>query len=324
MNQLKNKRHMKLTVSSSPHLVTGRSTTWTMGMVALALLPALAASVYFFGPRALTLTAVCIISCVAMEYFFNLVLKREQTAEDLSALVTGMLIAFNVPANFPFTLAIVGCVVAIIVVKQLFGGIGQNLVNPAIAARVVLLVSFPVQMTSWPVPSPMFGSSGVTDAMTGPTPLNLWKQGGDVPPALDLFLGNAGGSLAEVSALALLLGFGFLLVKRVVSPVIPLAFMGTVVLFALLAGEDPLFHLLAGGVVLGACFMATDYVTSPTLPLGQLIFAVGCGLITMAIRLYGNFPEGVSFAILFMNILTPQIERISTRMMVRTYERRGQ
>ena len=324
MNQLRNKRHLKLIVSASPHMVTDRSTSWTMGMVALSLLPALGASTYFFGLRALTLTAVCVIASVAIEYLFNLVLKREQTVGDLSAVVTGMLIAFNVPANFPFGLAIIGCIVAILVVKQLFGGIGQNLVNPAIAARIVLLVSFPVQMTTWPVPSPMGSDGAAVDALTGPTPLNLWKQGLELPSTADLFLGNIGGSLAEVSALALLLGFGFLVVKRVVSPIIPLGFMGTVVVFALLAGEDPLFHLLAGGVVLGACFMATDYVTSPTLPLGQLIFAVGCGILTMAIRLYGNFPEGVSFAILFMNVLTPQIEQLSTRMVLRTYERRGQ
>jgi electron transport complex protein RnfD len=322
MNQLKNTRHLKLIVSSSPHMVTDRSTRWTMGMVALSLLPALGASAYFFGLRALTLTAVCVVACVTLEYLFNLVLRREQTVGDLSAVVTGMLVAFNVPSNLPFSMALIGCVVAILVAKQLFGGIGQNLVNPALAARIVLLVSFPVQMTTWPVPTPP--GSGETDALTGPTPLNLWKQGLDVPSNLDLFLGNIGGSLAEVSALALLAGFVFLLAVRVVSPIIPLGFMGTVVLVALMAGEDPLFHLLAGGVVLGACFMATDYVTSPTLPLGQLIFAVGCGLITMAIRLFGNFPEGVSFAILFMNVLSPQIEQLSTRMMVRVYKRRGQ
>lgn len=323
MNQLKNTRHLKLIVSSSPHMVTDRSTSWTMGMVALSLLPALGASAYFFGLRALTLTAVCVAACVALEYLFNLVLRREQTVGDLSAVVTGMLVAFNVPANLPFSMALIGCVVAIVVAKQLFGGIGQNLVNPALAARIVLLVSFPVQMTTWPVPTPP-GSGSAADALTGPTPLNLWKQGLDVPSNMDLFLGNIGGSLAEVSAIALLAGFVFLLVLRVVSPIIPIGFMGTVVLVALLAGEDPLFHLLAGGVVLGACFMATDYVTSPTLPLGQLIFAVGCGLITMAIRLFGNFPEGVSFAILFMNVLSPQIEQLSTRMMIRVYKRRGQ
>lgn len=323
MNQLKNTRHLKLIVSSSPHMVTNRSTSWTMGMVALSLLPALGASAYFFGLRALTLTAVCVAACVALEYLFNLVLRREQTVGDLSAVVTGMLVAFNVPANLPVSMALIGCVVAIVVAKQLFGGIGQNLVNPALAARIVLLVSFPVQMTTWPVPTPL-GSGEGADALTGPTPLNLWKQGLDVPSNMDLFLGNIGGSLAEVSAVALLIGFAFLLIKRVVSPIIPLGFMGTVVLIALLAGEDPLFHLLAGGVVLGACFMATDYVTSPRLPLGQLIFAVGCGLITMAIRLFGNFPEGVSFAIVFMNVLTPQIELLSTRLMVGVYKRRGQ
>jgi electron transport complex protein RnfD len=325
MDTLRNKHHLKLTVTASPHLVSDMSTSKIMLFVGLALLPALAASTYYFGLRVLTMTAVCIVTCVVLEYVFNMILKRQQTVGDYSAVVTGMLIAFNLPSNFPYTMAIVGCFVAIVVVKQLFGGIGQNIVNPAIAARVVLLVSFPVEMTSWPVPTPLFQSgSQVTDGVTAATPLTLWQQGEALPSNLDLFLGNVGGSMAEVSALAILVGFVFLLIKKVVSPLIPVAFIGTVFIFAVLAGEDPVFQMLAGGVMLGACFMATDYVTSPTLPLGQIIFGVGCGLITMAIRVFGNFPEGVSFAILFMNLMAPQIDAFCNAMIVRKYKRRGQ
>jgi len=325
MDILKNKHHLKLTVTASPHIVSEASTSRIMCLVAIALLPSLAASTYFFGPRALSLTAVCVIASVGLEYLFNVILKRPQTVGDYSACVTGMLIAFNLPSNFPYSLAMIGCVVAIIVVKQLFGGIGQNIVNPAIAARVVLLVSYPVQMTTWPLPLPIAQqATPAVDGLTGPTPLTLWKQGEAVPSNWDLFLGNIGGSMAEISALALLIGFAFLIYKRVVTPIIPIGFVGTVLIFALLAGEDPLFHILAGGVILGACFMATDYVTSPTLPVGQLIFGIGCGLITMVIRLYGNFPEGVSFAILIMNILSPQIDNLSNLLMIRNYERRGQ
>lgn len=324
MEILKNKHHLKLTVTASPHIISEASTSRIMCLVALALLPALAASTYFFGLRVLTLTAVCVITSVAIEFLFNLILKRPQTVGDYSACVTGMLLAFNLPSNFPFTMAMVGCVVAILVVKLLFGGIGQNIVNPAIAARVVLLVSFPVQMTTWPLPTPLGQQEAAVDAITGPTPLALWKQGEAVPSNWDLFLGNIGGSMAEISALALLIGFGFLIYKRVVTPIIPAGFVGTVLIFALITGEDPMFHILAGGVLLGALFMATDYVTSPTLPVGQLIFGIGCGLITMVIRLYGNFPEGVSFAILIMNILTPPIDNLANRIMIRNYERRGQ
>jgi electron transport complex protein RnfD len=325
MDNLRNKHHLKLTVTASPHIVSEASTARIMKLVIYSLLPALAVSTYFFGIRVLALTAVCVITSLASEFLFNLLLKRPQTVGDFSAVVTGLLIAFNLPSNFPYDLAMIGCIVAIVVIKQLFGGIGQNIVNPAIAARIVLLVSFPVQMTSWPVPIPIaHQQTPVVEGITGPTPLTLWKQSGIITSNWDLFIGNVGGSMAEISALALLIGFGFLLYKRVVTPIIPAGFFGTVVLFALLSGQDPLFHLLAGGLVLGACFMATDYVTSPTLPLGQLIFGIGCGLITMIIRLFGNFPEGVSFAILIMNILSPQIDNMTTRMMVRRYERRGQ
>jgi Na+-translocating ferredoxin:NAD+ oxidoreductase subunit D len=325
MNELRNQHHLKLTVTASPHLVAELSTSRIMVFVAVALLPALVASTYYFGLRVLAMTGVCIVSSVVLEYIFNMILKRQQTVGDYSAVVTGMLIAFNLPSNFPYTMAIVGCFVAIVVVKQLFGGIGQNIVNPAIAARVVLLVSFPVEMTSWPVPNPIWqsGTQG-PDAVTAATPLTLWQQGESLPSNLDLFLGNVGGSMAEVSAIAILIGFGFLLYKKVVSPLIPVSFIGTVFLFAVLAGEDPIFQILAGGVMLGACFMATDYVTSPVLPLGQIIFGVGCGLITMAIRLFGNFPEGVSFAILFMNLIAPQINAFCNGMIVRKYQRRGQ
>ncbi len=308
INMMKNEYNLKLTVSSSPHLVTDMSTSKIMRYVIISLLPALAVSTYVFGFRAVTLTAVCVISCVIMEYLFNLMVKRKQTIGDFSAVVTGMLLAYNLPSNFPYWMAMIGSFVAIVIVKQLFGGIGKNLVNPAITARVVLLVSFPAAMTSWPLP----GTSGA-DAVTGATPLGILAEGGgSMPSNMDLFLGNVGGSMGEVSALALLIGFAFLLWKKIVSPIIPACYIGTVFIFALAAGQDPIFHVLAGGVVLGACFMATDYVTTPVLPLGKVIFGVGCGVVTMAIRLFGNYPEGVSYSILLMNILVPHIDNFCT------------
>lgn len=313
ISDLKNPRNLKLTVSASPHMVSDESTAKIMKCVLIALAPSLAVSTYMFGLRAITLTAVCIIACVVLEYVYNLILKKPQTVGDYSAAVTGVLLAFNLPVSLPYWLAIVGCIVAIVVVKQLFGGIGKNLVNPAITARIVLLVSFPVQMTTWAVPK-----SWMADAVTGPTPLGILSEGGDIATTnWDLFIGNVGGSLGEVSALALLVGFAFLLVKKMVTPIIPACFMLTVILFALLVGQDPIFHLLAGGVVLGACFMATDYVTTPNLLPGQIIFGVGCGIITMTIRLFGQYPEGVSFAILLMNILTPHIDNFCENRMLR-------
>ena len=239
-------------------------------------------------------------------------MHKKQTVGDLSAAVTGTLIAFNVPAGLPYWIAIVGCFVAIIVVKQLFGGMGKNVVNPAITARIVLFISFAEEMARWPLPRM------AADATSTATPLGVLAEGGaELPSNMQMFLGFIGGSMGEVSAIALLIGGLFLIWKKIISPIIPCCFIGTVFVFALIyyaatgngdALQMAVFHVLAGGVMLGAFFMATDYVTSPLLPMGKVIFGIGCGLLTMIIRLWGQYPEGVSFSILIMNCLTPLIE----------------
>ncbi|MDD4366521.1 MAG: RnfABCDGE type electron transport complex subunit D [Eubacteriales bacterium] len=304
IGNMKNKNNLKLIVSASPHLVSGLNTQKIMLYVVIALMPSLVASTWIFGFRAFALTVFCVAACMIFEYIFNLIAKKPQTTKDLSAVVTGILLAFNLPVSLPYWIAAVGCFIAIIIVKQLFGGIGKNIVNPAITARVVLLVSFPAAMTTWQA------TRFAGDAVSGATPLGMIKEGLEVPSNMDLFLGNVGGSMGEVSALALLIGFAFLLFKKVVSPLIPICYLAVVFFFALAAGEDPLFHIFAGGVMLGALFMATDYVTTPVLPPGQIIFGLGCGFITMVIRIWGAYPEGVSFSILLMNILVPHIDRL--------------
>lgn len=305
---MEKKYYNNLIVSSSPHMVSNENTQRIMGMVILALLPSLCVSTYVFGPRVLILTAVCMVSSVLFEYLWNVLMKKPQTVGDLSAALTGLLIAFNVPSNLPYYIAIIGSFIAIIIVKQLFGGLGHNLFNPAITARIVLFIAFATQMTTWPVPR-----TAATDAITGPTPLGILKNGGgELPSNMDLFLGTVGGSMGEVSAIALIIGGLFLIWRKVISPITPLCFIATVFIIALIAGEDPIFHILAGGVMLGAFFMATDYVTTPLLPWGKVIFGVGCGIMTMLIRLFGSYPEGVSFGILLMNILTPHIENFCT------------
>ena len=301
-----------LIVSSSPHLVTALDTQKTMLMVMIALCPSLAVSTYVFGPRVLLLTIVSIAACMFFEWAWNAMLKRRQTVSDLSAALTGMLIAFNVPSGLPIWTILVGDFAAIIVVKQLFGGIGKNLVNPAITARIIMFISFATEMTTWTVPRM------AADATSTATPLGVLAEGSvsDLPSNVHMFLGFVGGSFGEVSAIALLVGGVFLVWKKIISPFIPCCFIGTVFVFALIyyaaTGEgDPLqmaiFHILAGGVMLGAIFMATDYVTSPLLPKGKVVFGIGCGLMTMVIRLWGQYPEGVSFSILLMNCLTPLI-----------------
>lgn len=301
---MENKVHNNLVVAPSPHMLSPVGTTQIMRDVLIALAPALVVAVYVFGYRALTLTAVCIAGCVFFEFLYNKIAKKEQTIGDLSAVVTGVLIAYNLPSNLPYWMAIIGCFVAIIIVKQLFGGLGRNFANPAITARIVLFLSFTTQMTTWPLPR----NQVTVDAVTGPTPLGILKEGGgELPSNLDLFLGFIGGSMGEISALALLIGGVYLVWRKVISPITPLCFIGTVAVFAALVGQDPVFHVLAGGVMLGAIFMATDYATTPISPMGKVIFGVGCGVITMLIRVYGAYPEGVSFSILLMNILTPLI-----------------
>ncbi len=307
-----NKFHTNLIVSSAPHIVTESDTTRLMGTVILALVPSWIASIYIFGFRALLLSVICVAGSVLFEYVYNVITKKKQTIGDLSAALTGLLIAFNVPSNFPIWQALIGCLFAIVVVKQLFGGIGRNFSNPAITARIFLFISFSANMSTWPVTR----LNATADAVTGATPLALYAEGNrdQIPGLLQLFLGFHGGSTGEVCALALLIGGIFLIVRKVISPIIPCAFIGTVFVYGLIATGSlywALFHVLSGGVLLGAFFMATDYVTSPKLPLGQLIFGIGCGFITMSIRLFGSYPEGVSFSILLMNLCVPLLNNLS-------------
>lgn len=306
------KTYSNLVVSSAPHLVTNMDTSKIMLMVLIGLAPSFLVSIYVFGARVIALTAVCIAASMFFEWAWNKLMHKPQTVGDLSAAVTGTLIAFNVPSGLPYWIAIVGCFVAIIVVKQLFGGMGKNVVNPAITARIVLFISFATEMTTWPLPRM------AADATSTATPLGILAEGGaELPSNMQMFLGFIGGSMGEVSALALLIGGLFLIWKKIISPIIPCCFIGTVFVFALIyyaatgdgnALQMAIFHICAGGVMLGAFFMATDYVTSPLLPMGKVIFGIGCGIITMVIRLWGQYPEGVSFSILIMNCLTPLIE----------------
>ena len=318
-----NKYHEKLIVSSSPHMVTKTDTSKIMGTVLIALLPAFAVGIYQFGFRVVTLTAVFVASCVLFEYLYNKIAKKPQTVGDLSAVLTGVLLAFNCPSSLPYEIAIVGSFAAIVVIKQLFGGIGQNLVNPAVTARVFMFIAFATPMTSWPTPRGGHVTGAVVDATTSATPLGVLSHGSfadvynDGFTKMDLFLGNVGGCIGEVSALAILIGGLFLIWKKVISPIIPVTFIATVFVLGLIWGgfDGALFHILAGGLMLGAFFCATDYVTSPTLPLGKVIFGIGCGLFTMLIRIFASYPEGVSFAILLMNILTPYIDKICEKRM---------
>lgn len=295
---------MKLFVSSSPHLRSKKTTTGIMLDVIIALMPALIMAVVYFGFKALLLAFICTATCVLTEYICRKVMKRKNTISDLSAVVTGLLLALNLPVDISPFIAVFGCVVAIVVVKQMFGGIGFNFVNPALAARVVLMVSFPTAMTTWTNTRFM----ETVDSVSSATPL---AAGEGAYSYLDLFLGNIGGSMGEVCTLAILLGGIYLVVRRVISPIIPVVYLGTAAVMSLILGLDPLYQLMSGGIMLGAVFMATDYVTSPITKWGKVIFGVGLGVLTMLIRTYSNLPEGVSFAILLMNILVPHIETLT-------------
>jgi electron transport complex protein RnfD len=292
-----------LTLSVSPHIHSGRTTAGIMRDVLISLLPVTVAGTVIFGLRSLLVIAVCVAGCVGFEALFNLLTKKEQTVGDFSAAVTGLLLALNLPANIPLWQCLVGALFAIVVVKCLFGGLGCNPVNPAITARVFMLVSFG-SMTVQAFPR-------VVDTAAGATPLAAMAEGAE-PALMDLFLGLSGGAIGETCAAALLLGFVYLLVRRVISWQLPVAFIGSVfVLSFLLEGFDPvraLAMVLSGGLLIGAIFMATDYVTSPSTAAGKIVFGVGAGIVTVLIRAFGVYPEGVSFAILFMNILTPYIE----------------
>ena len=300
----------KLLVSAGPHIRSNASTTSIMGDVLIALLPAVVASVLVFGTRALLLEVVCVASSVLFEYLFRRLLKRSSTISDLSAAVTGLLLAFNLPAGFPIWMAILGCFVAIVIVKQLFGGIGCNFANPAITGRIFLLIAFAGQMTTWPTANSYI--SGI-DAVSGATPLALIKEGSieALPAVKNLLFGIRGGCLGETCAIALLIGFIYLVLRRVITPTIPVVYVATIALMSLILGYDPIYMILTGGVLLGGIFMLTDYATSPATELGKVVFAVGAGIITMLIRnSSGGYPEGVSFAILLMNILCPYIAKL--------------
>ncbi len=306
----------KLNVSASPHVKSPKTVTGIMLDVVIALCPALFASFFLFGPQALAVTAVCVGTCVLSEFICRKVMKRNNTISDLSAVVTGLLLAFNLPSTIPLWMAAIGSVVAIVVVKQFFGGIGQNFVNPALAGRIILLTSFPTAMASWTKPL-----SWQTEAITTASPLGaMYNEAGEftsenLPTLTDMLIGNRAGCLGEVCAIGLILGGLYLVIRKVISPVIPLTFIGTVVVFMTISGgfnmEFVAYQLLSGGLLIGAIFMATDYTTSPISLKGKIIFGIGCGLITSLIRVFGNLPEGVSFAIVLMNILVPHIERLT-------------
>jgi len=299
----------KLIVVPTPHIRSKNTTDRIMARVIIALLPTLAMAVFVFGVRALTLSIVCILACMLFEVLFRRIIKKDKGI-DLSPAVTGLILAFCLPVTFPFFYAIIGCFIAIVVVKQLFGGLGQNFANPAATARIVLFLSFPVHMTTWVVP---FYYTGDTDAITSATPLAIDVAAGEeFPEMLRMFFGVHGGSIGETCALALILGFVYLVLTKVIRPVIPVAYVTTVALGAFVAGEDVLFQILAGGLLFGAIYMATDYATTPVSMSGKLVFGIGCGFITLAIRFFADMPEGVSFAILIMNILTYYIDKFTT------------
>ena len=290
---------MRYIVTASPHIRAKVSTNSIMRDVLIALLPALVASTVIFGLRALLVTLVSVAACVFFEWGFEKLTKKPSTICDLSAAVTGVLLAFNLPVSIPLWQVVFGALVAIVVVKQLFGGLGKNFANPAITARIVMLLAFAGTMTTWTV-----------DGVTAATPLAAMAAGEKTSIAA-LLLGSHGGCIGETCALALLIGLAYLLWRKVITWHTPVAMVSTVFVLTLILGADPVRQILSGGLLLGAVFMATDYVTTPSTPKGRLVFGVGAGLLTVLIRLYGSYPEGVSFAILFMNILTPYISRFT-------------
>lgn len=313
----------RLLVSPAPHIHAAVSTKSLMRDVVIALLPAVIVSVIFYGLGEIVVLGVSVLSCILIEYLITrYLLKKPSTVGDYSAAVTGVLLALNLPYTTPWWVVLIGALFAIGVVKMTFGGIGQNLFNPAIAGRVFLLVSFPSYMTSWSMPQGLFG----VDAVSGATPLGLINEGlmgGLTVPEImsanglsytQMLFANLGGSVGEISALALLAGFVYLLVRKVIKPYITLSIWGTVALVSLIFWlaapdrfTDPLFNLLSGGMILGSCFMATDYATSPMSVKGGIVYGIGIGFITLMIRYFGSYPEGMSFAILIMNATVPLI-----------------
>ena len=289
---------MSQIVAASPHVTTKNSTAVIMRDVLIALLPAVLAGCVVFGLRALLVVAVTTAACVFFEWGFEKLCHKPSTISDLSAAVTGVLLAMNLPVSIPLWQAVFGALVAIVAVKGLFGGIGKNFANPAITARIVMFLAFSKTMTAWVFP----------DAVSSATPLAMMANGESVD-YLTLLLGNHGGCLGETSALALLIGFAYLLIRGVISWHTPVCFVGTVFVMSLILGQDAVGQILSGGLMLGAIFMATDYSTTPSTNWGRVLFGIGAGLLTVLIRFYGAYAEGVSFAILFMNILTPYLSK---------------
>jgi electron transport complex protein RnfD len=323
------KKEHQLIVSVSPHIKSEETTSRIMWSVSISLLPAAVMGAYFFGPRAVFTVAISIIAAVLSEYIFQKALKKKATVTDGSAFLTGLLLGMNLPPSIPVYIPTVGSFVAIVITKQLFGGLGFNVFNPALIGRAFLLISFPRLMTIWKEPTAAFVH---LDAKTTATPLGILKEegviklmevfGDKINLYTQLFVGHRAGSIGETSAIALLIGAAFLLYKRYITWHIPFSFLGTAALIAwifggkdpetgkmLLFAGDPILHLISGGMILGAFFMATDYVTCPSVKKGQILFGIGCGFLTMLIRLKGGYPEGVMFAILIMNCFSPLIDR---------------
>jgi len=311
----------KLIVSSSPHVRSNQDTSYIMKQVVIALLPATLAALFFFRLSALNVIFFCVAGAVGAEFLCQKISKQESTIGDFSAVVTGLLLAFNVPASLPWWMCVLGAAFAIIVVKMVFGGIGNNFVNPALAARAFLLASFPVAMTMWTKTGINWVSSGNIDAYTTATPLNFLKAGSNGVSALtdsginigNMLIGNIGGCIGETSAILIILGGLYLMYKGIINYVIPTFYIATVAILMFILGEFSFnfvfYELLSGGLMLGAFFMLTDYTTSPMTKKGQIIYAVLAGLITTVIRLYGGYPEGVSYSILFVNVMTPLIDK---------------
>lgn len=311
----------QLLVSSPPHIRTSESTSTIMLDVIIALLPCVAAGIYYFGVRAAILVFTCVLSSIIFEHLWCVYFKKPTTVWDLSAIVSGIILAANLPVAIPLWLPIVGSFFMIVIVKMCFGGLGQNFMNPAAAARAFLMASWPVYMTTWVVPFSKLSFWAMPDVVSSPTPLAILKGteavSQQLPNILTLYFGRTGGSLGETSAFAILIGAVYLLNRRTINWKIPTFYIGTVALIAYIFGGETLFtgnvlyHLFSGGLMFGAVFMATDYTTSPITPKGQIIFGIGLGILTMWIRLRGGYPEGVCYSILLMNVVAPLIDKLT-------------
>ncbi len=320
---MENQNSKFLTMTASPHIKSPIKTKNIMADVILALMPALVWGVYIFGFRALTITAISVLSCVAFEYIYRKIMKKSNTVSDLSAAVTGILLAYSLPVSVPLWLPVIGAFFAIVIVKQLYGGIGKNIINPALAARVFLFIAYPTELTAFTAPGKHLSpfdisvSTAASDIAAGATPLVNLKNG--VMPDVEItstLIGNIAGTIGEVSAILLILTGVYLMLRKVITWHIPVTYIATVAILTLvfplgdIGGLDSmLIHLFSGGLMIGAFFMATDYVTSPATSLGRVIYGIGCGLITVFIRYFGGYPEGVSFAILMMNLFVWYLDK---------------